>query len=274
MEAATQSDQGPGGAAAGWLMEAYQCLPALVGALVILFVGWLLARAARAGAGWLANAINRMLERNLRSGGLASARVPTSAVAVIGEIAFWAVIVLALTVAAQVLGLALFDNWLDAAVSHVPKLLVGSLVIVIGWALATRLGGDTDGGTSVTRRLVQALIVAVALVVGFEQFGLDMKLPVVLLGVAVGAGFLAFAVAFGLGAREYVAAGIASRVLSGQLHRGMHVRIGAHEGEVIDISATHLLLDAEEGQLLLPLSIALSERIVLLRVEGGSADGH
>ncbi|MCB1641477.1 MAG: hypothetical protein KDI37_07075 [Xanthomonadales bacterium] len=272
MQSETSSDQDPS-AAADWLLEAYQRLPALVGALAIVFLGWLLARAARSGASWLASNINRVLERNLRSGNLASARLPSSAVAVIGEICFWAVMVLALTIAAQLLGLPLFDRWLDAAVAHVPNLLVGVLIIVIGWALASRIGGS-EGSASVARRLTQALILALALVIGFEQFGLDMKLPVVLLGVVVGAGFLAFAIAFGLGAREYVSAGIASRVLTGQLHRGMRVRIGAHEGDVIEINGTHLLLDTEDGQLLVPLSDALGEQILILRPEGGSADVH
>lgn len=240
-------------------------LPSLLMALVIFFIGWLIARAARGGARHFADYLNRFLDRSMRWGGLASARVPSTAIAIIGDVFFWAVILLTIGVAARVAGVAVFAVWFDEAAVQFPHFVIGTMIILIGWAIASRVGGSGDGGESISRRCAQVLIIALSMIIGFEQIGLDMTLPVVLLGIALGATFLAFSVAFGLGAREYVSANIASRALATQLQRGMRIKVDAFEGDLIEITTTHLLLDTEEGHVLVPLSNALSAAIVIRR---------
>ena len=251
--------------AARLLESFYDRLPAILAAVAVLILGWLLAGLARRGARRFADLLNRFLDRSLRWGSLASARVPSSAITVIGELLYWAVVLLSLAVAARVAGVGMVSVWFDKAATHFPHLVIGSVVIVLGWAIAARVGGSGDGGPSLARRFAQGLIVAVTLIVGLGQIGLDMQLPVVLLGIAVGATFFAFSVAFGLGAREYVAANIASRALTGQLQRGMRIQIDQYEGDLIEIGATHLLLDTDDGHVLMPLSSAMSTTIVIRR---------
>ena len=248
-----------------FLSDWYERLPSLLAALAIVVVGWLIARAARGGARHVANHMNRFLDRSLRWGGLASARVPSSAIVVIGEMLFWVVLLLSIAVAARVAGIAMVTVWFDQAAAHLPHLLIGTIIIVGGWVVGSKIGSGGESGESIPRRCAQALVVALTMIVGFEQVGLDMLLPVVLLGIAVGATFLAFSVAFGLGARDYVSANIASRALTSQLQRGMRIKIDQHEGELIEITATHLLLDTEAGHVLTPLSNAMNMSIVIQR---------
>ena len=261
----------PGAASvlAGW----YERLPSLLAALLIVLAGWLIARAARGGARHVADHLNRFLDRSLRWGSLASARVPSSAIAVIGEILFWLVLLLSIALGARVAGIAMVTVWFDQAAAHLPHLLIGTTIIVGGWLIGSKIGSGGESGESIPRRCAQALVVALTMIVGFEQIGLDMRLPVVLLGIAVGATFLAFSVAFGLGARDYVSANIASRALTSQLQRGMRINSDQHEGELIEITATHLLLDTEAGHVLLPLSNAMNVSIIIQRSgEAGSSD--
>jgi len=62
--------------------------PAIALAVAIVLIGWLTGRLARGSAIHLANYINRLLDRMLRRGSLASARVPNSAITVIGIVRF------------------------------------------------------------------------------------------------------------------------------------------------------------------------------------------
>lgn len=261
-----------GEAAGAFFDDWYARAPSILLALGILIIGWPLARLARGAGKGLANQINRLLERSLRWGDLASARLPAGAIAVVGEILFWAVLLLAAALAARVAGVAVVVAWFDDAATYFPHLVIGALIIIIGWLIAAKLGPRGDGAESVSRRFVQVLIVAVATVIGLQKMGLNMSLPVVLLGIGLGATLLGFAVAFGLGAKDFIAANIASRALTPQLQRGVRLRVGSHEGELVEISATHLLIDAEDGHVLFPLSEALRQTIVICQHDDEGAD--
>jgi hypothetical protein len=77
-------------------------LPSLAGALIILVIGWLIARFIRAAANRILDSLNRVLERTFQSGILASARLPMGASAIFGEVAFWVIIFVTLTISARV----------------------------------------------------------------------------------------------------------------------------------------------------------------------------
>lgn len=270
MSSLSNPDQGLP-AAAGMLGEWYDRMPALAGAVAIVLLGWIAARLARSGSRHVANYFNRLLDRAFRSGGLAAARIPGSANVVIGEVLFWVVFVFALVIAARVAGVAVFSTWLDGAVVHFPHAVIGVLIIIAGWVVAARVGIP---GANPGRRLVQATILSVTMIVGLEQMGLDMALPVVLLAVGLAAVLFAFSLAFGLGAQRYVAAAIAGRTLSRHLNPGVRVRVGEFEGELIEQTTTHLLLDGDDGQILVPLAGALDVAIVIPQVSDMGSDEH
>ena len=93
-------------------------LPSVLGAVALLFAGWLVARVLRAVTMRLARlldeAINRVLAR--RHGGTRPKLAPVSG-ELLGNIVFWLVILFFVTAATQVLGLTVFLGWLDRTLS-------------------------------------------------------------------------------------------------------------------------------------------------------------
>ena len=113
--------------------------PAIGIALGIVLLGWLAGRLARGSSHHLANYVNRILDRMLRRGSLATARVPTGVIALMGEILFWAVFLFSIVIAARVAGITIFAVWLDKAVTHFPHLVIG-FAILNGLAIAVTCG--------------------------------------------------------------------------------------------------------------------------------------
>jgi hypothetical protein len=102
-------------------------LPALLAAAAIVFAGWLLARLARRAARHLAGGANRLLERTLRRGTAATARLSPAFISLTGELAFWLVLVFAVIVAASVAGLGGLGESLNNIVRHLPNMIVGAM---------------------------------------------------------------------------------------------------------------------------------------------------
>lgn len=189
-------------------------------------------------------------------------------------------LLIALTVAARVAGLASVTGWLDRVTAHLPNLIAGVAVFIIGYFLSVyvreQLAPASAAATSppqvLLARLAQAAVVALALIVGLDQVGIDVA---VLVGVAVAAVAtlgIGLAVAFAFGARAHVSNLIGARVARQQLSEGLRVRIGNVEGEVLEVTATQIALDTDAGKALLPASCVDQGLVTILAPDGGEAD--
>ena len=258
--------------------------PSLAIALLILIAGWLAARLTRAAVRRLANAANGLLDRTFRYGAMASVRFSPGAMAVLGELAFWLVVLVALTLAARVAGFAALTAWIGLIGIYLPDLLIGAGLIVIGYVLSSLVGEQvttTARAAKVTQsalfgRLAQFAVFLTALVIGLNQMGVDVTILIALFVVIAGAGFAGFSIAFGLGARDFVSNLIGARTARRELIMGHTIRIGEIEGQLLEVTGTHIALDTAEGRTLVP-----SRQIDLVSVvmatpdfEGGGSDGQ
>jgi small-conductance mechanosensitive channel len=79
-----------------------------------------------------------------------------------------------------------------------------------------------------------------------------VTLIVTMLAIAAGALLGGFAIAFGLGARAYVGNLICASELRRDIEPGQIIRFGEIEGEVVDITATTLVLATADGRRRIP----------------------
>ena len=235
-------------------------LPSFAAAIAILLIGWILARLVRGALRHVSNWTNRALDRVFRHGALASARVSARANTVVGEFAFWTVLFMAATIAANVAGLTVLSDWLGAVVAHLPNVAAGLVIIVVGYFLSV-LGGEEVAAaarsakaahSALVGRLAQGAIFIAALIVGLDQIGIDVTFLVALFGITLGAALFGLSLAFGLGARDFVSNVIGARNARAELERGLTVRIGDIEGEVLEVTATQIAVDTPEGRRLVP----------------------
>src|SRR5262245_59165299 len=104
-------------------------LPSLLGAALLLFAGWVVARVLRAMAVRGMGVLELLLHRVFRSRGAAAPALPSASVEIVGSMLFWVVILFFVAAATQVLGLAVFTAWLKDLVSYLPTLVAGLLII-------------------------------------------------------------------------------------------------------------------------------------------------
>jgi len=199
-------------------------LPRLIGALVVLLIGWVLGVAAAKVVRNVADRveIDRMvLETPLGRVLGGTERAVSDA---FGTVAKWFVYALAILAAANVLAIDTLSAWLAAAVSYLPAFVAGALVILVGFVLADFLADviartETITGTGYTNAFadgVRAFLYFVAIVIGLDTMGIDVQILYVFAqaaayGLAAGIA-IAIGVAFGWGGKDYVHDNIASWV--------------------------------------------------------------
>ncbi len=246
-------------------------LPSLIGALLLLAAGWLLARLLRVLA-----VRGMMLAETLieRLAGPSRIKVGRSA-HVLGTIVYWVVLLFFVTAATQVLGLQTFTEWLSRLLDYLPTLAAGLLIMVAGYVLA-RFAADVVTATA-TRlepaqrnalaRLAQGATLVAAILVGADQIGIRVTWIAILAAVVIAAVLGGVTIAVSLGARSYVANLIGAHYLRQAFQVGQRVRVAGFEGRIVEVSATSLVLEAREGRVALPGRVYHDEPIVLLTGE-------
>lgn len=255
------------------LDRAVEQIPAVLGALVLLLLGWILGRVLSAAMVRLLLLMEALGSRivSAQSGQLRLAR----ATGPLGTIVFWVTLLFFITAATRVLGLDTFAVWLGRLLDYVPTLLTGALIVAAGWLLSRFVGDVTVATTGrldvpsrqLLGRIAQITILMIAILVGADQVGIRITVLVVLVAAVAGTVVGGITVAISLGARSYVANLIGAHGLRQAFEVGQRIRVAGFEGRVLDVSATTVVLETVDGRVTLPGQLYDNEPIVLLEAE-------
>jgi hypothetical protein len=202
------------------LVQVGQFLPRLALAVVVLIVGWMLARFIRFAVIKALRAINFhvLAERAGVDGFLKQGGIATDTTAILGLLVYWGVVLAALLIAFNGLGLTYITELLGRIVAFLPRVFVAVVIVAFGTYFARFIGEtvmtycrnveiqDAD----LLARLARYAILAFVLVIALDQMSLGVDIVresflIVLAGVV-----LALALAFGLGGQRW-AAGLLER---------------------------------------------------------------
>jgi hypothetical protein len=249
-------------------------LPSVLWAVVLLFLGWVLGRLLRLLTIRGAMLTETLLARFMAPRAAERLRFGRSA-AVLGTVVFWVVLLFFVTAATQVLGLQTFTDWLARLLEYLPTFAAGLLIIAVGYILSGFVGDLTHAAATrlvpsqrtMLARAAQGAILAAAILVGAEQIGIRITFLAIIAGAVFMTVAGGVAIAMSLGARGYVANLIGAHYLRQSVAVGQRVRISGHEGRVLEVTTTGLVLEADGGRVLLPGRIFHDEAIVLLEPE-------
>ena len=181
-------------------------LPQLVGAIVILIVGYIVAKILQAVVGRVLQGIG--FEGWMEKGGIKQffdrAQTSQSPTSVIGKLFFWFVFIIALTMAADALGISQVAAVLAQLIACIPSIIASILILVLAALLANFVSGIVRGatGSGILASVVQYAIIVYAVFAAITELGIAVQLTAPTFLILLGAVALAAAIAFGLGGRE------------------------------------------------------------------------
>jgi hypothetical protein len=196
-------------------------LPSLVGALVILVIGYIVAKVV---SNLLARVLRRAgLDREMLQGRVGTwvGKVTSSPSGLIGAIAFWAILLGAISLAATALGIDALTAFISSVYAYIPNVIAALLIFLVASAVAagiaalvTRTMGDTPTG-KVLATVAPGIVMAIAVFMILQQLHIAETIVVITYASLLGSFALAAALAFGLGGRD-----VAARMLEGAYVKG------------------------------------------------------
>ncbi len=190
-------------------------IPKLIGFVIILVVGWMIASLAEKAIAALLRAVrfDELGRRSGFAGFVQSTGVETDASGFIALLTKWFIRLIALVVAFDALGLPAVSDVLRQLLLWLPNLVVALVVLVLGGLAANALSSIVRGATSragvgnpdLLAGIASVAVWGFAIVIAVNQIGIASTLINTLFMGFVGALALAGGLAFGLGGRDTAA---------------------------------------------------------------------
>src|SRR3712207_4181777 len=180
-------------------------IPQLIGAIIILVICYIVARILKAVVSRILQAIG--FDGWMERGGIKQffdrAQTRETPATVLGTLVFWFVFIIAITMAADALGIQQVSAVLAQLIAYIPSIIAAILILVLAALLANFLASIVRGatGSDLLSNIARYAIIIYAGFAAITELGIAVQLTAPTFLIILGAVALAAAIAFGFGAQ-------------------------------------------------------------------------
>src|ERR687886_903836 len=171
-------------------------IPQLIGAIVILIIGYIVAKVLQAVVGRVLQAVG--FDGWMERGGIKQffdrAETNQTPHSILGKLAFWFVFIIALTMAADALGIPQVSAVLGQLIAYIPNIIAAILILILATLLANFLSGVVRGatGSEMLSSIARYATIVYEVFAALTQLGIAVQLTsntfLILLGAVAVAG--------------------------------------------------------------------------------------
>ncbi|MDO8603204.1 MAG: hypothetical protein Q7O04_05100 [Candidatus Omnitrophota bacterium] len=194
------------------LVRAATFLPTLIGIIVILIVGWIVAAVLR-------NVVVKLLkvvqfdaasEKSGLADVLRKGGIKNTFSELIGGLVYWVIMLLVFMASLNALGMTVVASLLDKVILYIPNVIAAIFIISLGIFFASTIGSIVmtacmNAGMKQAKlmsQVTQTVIVIFVAIMTLEQLNIATTILNTTITVVLGAVGLAFALAVGLGSKD------------------------------------------------------------------------
>jgi len=188
-------------------------LPKLLAALVLLFLGWIIAKLVRGGVRRLLALahFDQLSEKTGVEEFLKHGDMLITFSGIISEVCYWLVLLIVLVTVSSSLGLTAVADLFNRVALYLPNIIVAVLIVIFGTLLARFINRmvfawlrnlGVEGALTIST-IAEYGVQIFAVFVALEQLAIGTQLLTTAFAILFGALCLALALAFGLGGREW-----------------------------------------------------------------------
>lgn len=239
--------------------DVFEFLPTLILVFVILLFGLLFARIIKVVTVKLLGSLNKLLEQKKVSK-FFHPELFANAISIVSNLIYWTIILLFFTIATETIGLPVITTWFSGLINILPKILIavliGSLGIVSGYMLKDIVISFASSAriihAELTGKLVQYCIIMISILVAIDHIGIDISFLTNVILIVLGSLFFGLALAFGLGARDFVCCMFTVRYLQKLFKVGDFIKLNDVEGRIKQFLQTAVIIETLDGQIFVP----------------------
>jgi small-conductance mechanosensitive channel len=181
-------------------------IPQLIGAIVILVVGYIGAKILQAVVARVLKAVG--FDGWMERGGIKQffdrAQTRETPATVLGKLVFWFVFIITITMAADAMGIQQVSQVLAQLIAYIPSIIAAILILILAALLANFLSGIVRGTTDndILANIARYAIIVYAVFAALTELGIAVQLTAPTFLIVLGAVALAATIAFGWGGRD------------------------------------------------------------------------
>lgn len=251
-------------------------LPTLVGALIVLIVGWMLSKLSASILERLLNGmkLNQIAKRLNVMEFLERANVDTPPSKLISKFFYWILLLLVFITAADTLGWSSVSEEISKLIAYLPTVFSAGILFIIGTFIAgfvrdfirnttTSLGIQSGRLLSIC---VYYLLLMIISLTALKQAGIDTTIITSNLMLFLGAILGAMAIAYGFASREIMANLLATSFGKRTFEVGQVIQIKEQKGTIVDIKGIAVILEDSQGErLVIPSQELINQQVRILK---------
>ena len=198
-----------------FLNEIARAVPQIIGAILILLIGWLIAKLVKrifvklmklVKLNWLTEKSG--IEKFLTEGG-----VKITAVDLIGSLVYWIIMLIVIMAALNTLQLTSAKELFGQIILYIPNIIVSIIVLLLGLyaakfvsqAITVSLKNMNENSAHFIGKISYYAIIVLTIFIVLSQLNIAKNIVTITFLLIFGAFCLAFGLAFGLGGKDYAA---------------------------------------------------------------------
>jgi small-conductance mechanosensitive channel len=242
------------------LWQVINFLPKVLVALVLLIIGWLIAKVLEKVANKVLNVIgvDNISEKSGIDRFLMTSGFPSNLSYIFARILFWTILILFLLPVADILGLRFFAIIINDIISYLPNLFVALFILLIGAWGAKVFGGIVRGSSSrmgldnseLLGTITSIFILVIAFIIALTQLKIETEILTSILLILLASLGLAVAISFGVGSKDIFKNIVAGVYLNKSIREGENVKFANTEGKILHIGTILTKLKIDESKII------------------------
>ncbi len=190
-------------------------LPVLLGALIILIIGWLVAKAIKRIVEWLLTTLrfNTLADKAGISEAIRKGDLKMTVSQLVSGLVYWLIMIMVLVMVVNALGMPKASDILERLFAYIPRVIAALFVLVVAMFLATFVSGIVRTAAvnaklpspELLAGISRWAIIIFAITISLAQLGIAPTLVTTTFNILLAGVVLALALAFGLGGKDAAA---------------------------------------------------------------------
>ena len=255
-------------------MKIFDVLPNILIAIIILLIGWLVARSLSyiVFKAIQLSKVEKFASKALGRDVTKKSETGWNMALIVKKAVYWAVILLFAVFASETLGWQIVTQELSNIIAYIPRLLTAVVIFIIGMYIAgfvrqaISVGVNSTGirASGVISTIAYYLILVLVTITVLNQAGVNTGAITSNFVIIIGSVFLAFALAFGLGAKDVLGNIVAGLYTRKNFHSGQRIKIDGKEGTIEKIDSINFVLKTGDSRIIMPIKKLVEETVEII----------
>ncbi|NNE32034.1 MAG: hypothetical protein HKN40_06660 [Winogradskyella sp.] len=253
-----------------WL-EITTIFPNIIGALIVLIIGWIITKLivkVIKKVLKLAKA-NKLDEKINQIEIVEGKQLNFNTIKIVSKFVQYLMYIVLFVTASDIMGLEIISEQISALLSYLPQLFAALVIFIIGLLFANFVKNglkslfesmELSGGKMISQ-VVFFLLLTFISITALNQAGIDTEIITNNINMIIAAFLLAFAIAFGLGAREVVGKLLKTFYARKTFEIGQHITFQNENYTVESVENISVILKNAKGKLIVPINDLVENQV-------------